>query len=238
VAAVKAFAPDEIILLPLYPQYSTTTSESSLLEFNGEARRQGLSARTRTLCCYPTDTGFVTAMADLLAQGLAKAEPKGAPRILFSAHGLPQKVIDTGDPYQFQVERTAQAVMARLNRPELDWLVCYQSRVGPLKWIGPSTDAEIMRAGSDGMPVVIVPLAFVSEHSETLVELDIEYAHVAEQAGVPFYVRVPTVRDHPAFIAGLADMVRAALSREALSCGVNGGKRLCQPGFARCPMAA
>ena len=104
--------------------------------------------------------------------------------------------------------------MAALDIPGLDYVLCYQSRVGPLKWIGPATDDEIRRAGRDKVPVVIVPIAFVSEHSETLVELDIEYRHLAEQAGVPFYVRVPTVGISPDFIAGLADLVRNALSGE------------------------
>ena len=93
----------------------------------------------------------------------------------------------------------------------LDWSVCYQSRVGPLKWIGPSTDAEIARAGADKVSVVLYPLSFVSEHSETLVELDIEYRHLAEKVGVPNYIRVPTVGTHPLFIAGLARLVRDAL---------------------------
>jgi ferrochelatase len=93
----------------------------------------------------------------------------------------------------------------------VDWSVCYQSRVGPLKWIGPSTDAEIQRAGADKMRVVLYPLSFVSEHSETLVELDIDYRHLAKEAGVPVYVRVPTVGTHPLFIGGLARLVRDAL---------------------------
>jgi ferrochelatase len=89
--------------------------------------------------------------------------------------------------------------------------VCYQSRVGPLKWIGPSTEEEIRRAGTEGTSVVLYPLSFVSEHSETLVELDIDYRHLAEQARVPRYVRVPTVGTHPLFIGGLASLVRDAL---------------------------
>jgi ferrochelatase len=129
--------------------------------------------------------------------------------VLFSAHGLPERVIKAGDPYQSQVEQTAKAIVDVIGG--LDWTVCYQSRVGPLKWIGPSTDAEIARAGADKVSVVLYPLSFVSEHSETLVELDIEYRHLAEKAGVSTYVRVPTVGTHPLFIAGLARLVRNAL---------------------------
>ncbi len=97
--------------------------------------------------------------------------------------------------------------------------VCYQSRVGPLKWIGPATDAEIRRAGAEGKGVIVAPIAFVSEHSETLVELDIEYAHLAKTSGVRDYIRVPTVGAEPKFIDGLADLVEKALSGQIASCG-------------------
>ena len=117
------------------------------------------------------------------------------PRVLFSAHGLPKKIIAKGDPYQWQVENTAQAVVDDMKIEGLDWTVCYQSRVGPLEWIGPSTDDEIERAGKDGVPVIVVPIAFVSEHSETLVELDIEYKELAEEAGVPDICPGPSGRD-------------------------------------------
>jgi ferrochelatase len=115
--------------------------------------------------------------------------------------------VEAGDPYADQVEATAAAVIALLNRPELDWRVCYQSRVGPLEWIGPATDDEIRRAGNDGVPLVVAPISFVSEHSETLVELDMDYREVAEACGVPVYYRVPTVGVAPAFIRGLARLV-------------------------------
>ena len=110
---------------------------------------------------------------------------------------------------------TAAAVAASLGKAAADWVVCYQSRVGPLEWIGPSTDEEVRRAGRDGVPVLVAPIAFVSEHSETLVELDIEYRHVAEQAGVPAYMRAPTVDARGSFIDGLAGLVTAALQRPA-----------------------
>jgi ferrochelatase len=139
---------------------------------------------------------------------------------LFSAHGLPKRMIERGDPYQWQVERTVEAVVARLNRPELDWRVTYQSRVGPLQWIGPATDAEVRRAGGEHKGLIVVPVAFVSEHSETLVELDIEYRHLAKDSGVPDYIRVPTVRTHPAFIGALASLVTIALdAKSPVTCG-------------------
>src|SRR5581483_3136248 len=180
VRAVAAMAPAQIVLLPLYPQYSTTTTASSLASWHAAARAAKLEGETRAICCYPAERGFVEALADLLRAELARWSGK-PPRILFSAHGLPKKVIARGDPYQWQVERTAGAVAAALGAAAPDWVVCYQSRVGPLEWIGPSTEAEIRRAGKDGVPVLVAPIAFVSEHSETLVELDIEYRHLAEE---------------------------------------------------------
>ncbi|MGE0735834.1 MAG: ferrochelatase [Alphaproteobacteria bacterium] len=228
--AVKEFSPDEIVLLPLYAQFSTTTTASSLEDWQRAARDIGLNAPSRTLCCYPDQPGYIAALAAPIAAAVA-ATPSA--RVLFSAHGLPEKIVRQGDPYQWQVERTARAVVEQVNKPELDWLVCYQSRVGPLKWLGPSTEDEIKRAGAEKKPLIVVPIAFVSEHSETLVELDIEYRHVAEQAGVPSYTRLPTVSADPAFIAGLADLVRAA-RKLGPAASPAGGTRLCPPEFAGC----
>ena len=211
VTAVKAFAPERIVLLPLYPQYSTTTTQSSLMEWRKEAARQDLKIPQHEVCCYPFEEGFVAGIADLLVDALQYFKKDVSYRVLFSAHGLPKRVIERGDPYQWQVERTVEAVIARLKRPDLDWRICYQSRVGPLEWIAPATDAEVRRAGEEHKGLIIVPVAFVSEHSETLVELDIEYAKLAEEAGVPDYIRVSTVRSHPAFIRALASLVTIAL---------------------------
>ena len=205
VQSVKRFAPDRIVLLPLYPQFSTTTTASSFAAWKKAA---GFATPTVEIESYPTEPGFIRASLELVKQGLAEVGD-GPKRVLFSAHGLPEKVIKRGDPYQRQVEQTAAAIADHLDG--VDWSVCYQSRVGPLKWIGPPTESEIRRAASDGKSVVLYPLSFVSEHSETLVELDIDYRHLAEQAGVPKYVRVPTVGTHPQFIHGLANLVRAAL---------------------------
>lgn len=207
VAEVQRFAPDRVTLLPLYPQFSTSTSQSSFEEWHRAAAKKGLKVETRSFCCYPNQPGFIEAQADLIRA--AQAQIKTPYRILFSAHGLPEKTVRAGDPYQMQVEATARALLDALVAAP-DSVVCYQSRVGPLKWIGPSTEDEITRAGREGLGVLLVPLAFVSEHSETLVELDIEYRELAAHAGVPQYERVSTVRDHPAFIAGLADAVERA----------------------------
>lgn len=234
--AVAAMKPEKVVLLPLYPQYSTTTTASSLKDWNAAARTAELDCETRAICCYPAEKGFIAAVAAAIRENLAAWQGR-PPRILFSAHGLPKKVIRRGDPYQWQVECTAASVATALGAAASDWAVCYQSRVGPLEWIGPSTEDEVRRAGRDGVPVMVVPIAFVSEHSETLVELDIEYRHVAKQAGVPAYVRVPTVDAREAFIAGLARLVQDALRRRD-PLAPDGGRRLCPGAFARCALSA
>jgi ferrochelatase len=233
--AVKAFNPDRIVLLPLYPQYSTTTSASSLADWAQAAAVVGLDAPSRAICCYPQAEGWIETLAELLRAGYREASEEGVPRVLFSAHGLPKRVVEGGDPYQWQVERTAAAVAEKSGLSGLDWVVCYQSRVGPLEWIGPSTEDELARAGGGRAPVVVVPIAFVSEHSETLVELDIEYRELADSLGIPAYVRVPAVAEHPAFIGALADLVRGRLADgPALDSGP--GRRICPAACARCPL--
>jgi len=234
---VAAFAPERIVLLPLYPQYSTTTSGSSIADWRRAAAKAGITTPTQAICCYPTVPGLIDAIAGLVREGLERAGGPGDARILFSAHGLPKRVVERGDPYQWQVEQTAAAVAERVAIDGLDWSLCYQSRVGPLEWIGPATEDEIRRAGSDGRALVVVPIAFVSEHSETLVELDIEYRRVAEEAGVPAYVRVPTVGAHPAFIGALAELVRQAAAAGGPVCSAS-GQRICPAAFPRCPLPA
>ena len=209
---VKAFSPDRIVLLPLYPQYSTTTTASSFSEWRKLARRARLRAPQHEVCCYSFEDGFVGALCGLLETAFEAAKPQLSYRVLFSAHGLPKRIVQRGDPYQWQVERTVQAVLERWRGRPLDHTICYQSRVGPLEWIGPATDQEIRRAGSERKALIVVPVAFVSEHSETLVELDIEYGKLARASGVPDYIRVPAVRCDPAFIDGLVRLVGAALT--------------------------
>jgi len=216
---VKEFEPDEIVLLPLYPQYSKTTTGSSLWDWQQAAAKAGLFAPTYAPCCYATHPGVIDAQVDLLKNTLAQQKASGPVRVLFSAHGLPKKVIATGDPYQWQVEQTAAAVAAKMGDQigdtVQDWAVCYQSKVGPLEWIGPSLEQELERAAADAVAVVIVPIAFVSEHSETLVELDIEYKQVADKLGVPGYARVPALGTHEIFIKGMAQVVESARGKNA-----------------------
>jgi ferrochelatase len=212
-AEVAAFAPDEIVLLPLYPQFSTTTTESSLKLWRETYRGPG---RSRTVCCWPVADGWIEAQARAISARLAEAGD-AAVRVLMSAHGIPEKLVSgKGDPYQEQVESTCAALAARLDLgPRGDrWDVCYQSRVGPLKWLGPSTPEAIGKAAADGVGVLLTPVAFVSEHIETLVELDVEYAELAHGLGVAPYLRAPAAGVAPDFIGALAAAVREALGRE------------------------
>lgn len=224
VAQVRAMGARRVLLLPLYPQFSTTTTASSVAEWRREAAKAGLDLPTRVVCCYPEDAGLAEAHRQAVQAALEQAGPLDNLRLLFSAHGLPEVVIARGDPYQWQVERTAAAVAQALALPGLDWTVCYQSRVGPLKWIGPSTESEIRRAGAEGKTVVICPIAFVSEHSETLVEIEVQYRELAAGSGAAGFVRVPALGVAAPFIETLAAACRDA---------ANDGPALCTP--RRCP---
>ena len=231
-ADVAVWGPDEVVLLPLYPQFSTTTTASSLKAWRAAYAGSG---RSRAVCCYPRAAGWVEAQAELIRDKLAEAgrDHPGRPvRVLFSAHGIPEKLVEKGDPYQEQVETTVAAVAqaARLT----DWSICYQSRVGPMKWLGPSTPEAIQTAATDGVGVVVVPIAFVSEHIETLVELDIEYRHLAEGLGVSPYLRAPTVGVAAPFIDALANAVADSLGRTGSAPYGSG----CQARHKACPFQA
>jgi ferrochelatase len=227
---VAAFAPDDIVLLPLYPQFSTTTTASSLAAWK---RAYGGPGRVHAVCCYPDHEALVEAHAGLIEEAWRAAGAPERVRLLFSAHGVPESVSASGDPYRWQVERTCAAVAAKLGRP-FDWRICYQSRVGPMKWIGPSTLDEIERAARDGVGVLIDPIAFVSEHIETLVELDRDYAAVAGRVGAAPYIRVPALGAHPRFIEGLAELAEKALATPGLAPGAG----TCAAELPRCAWRA
>ena len=158
-------------------------------------------------------------------------------RVLFSAHGLPKKIVAAGDPYVWQVEQTAAAIIAALRARghEPDSVICYQSRVGPLEWVGPSTEEVLEKAGRDRAAIVLVPITFVSEHSETLVELDITYRELALAAGVTDFVRVPALGTDNHFIEALANLVERVHREERKMSGQTLDFR-CPAGFAGCPM--
>ncbi|QQG36404.1 MAG: ferrochelatase [Micavibrio aeruginosavorus] len=240
-AQVKNWKPERIVLLPLYPQYSTTTTRSSLQEWNRACVRVEMDIPTSLVCCYPEAKGFLSASAKKIGQAYEQAlrdtQARGfkPPRLLFSAHGLPEDIIYEGDPYQAQCEQSARAIVKELSVPGLDWSICYQSRVGPKKWIGPSTEEELARAAQDGVPVIVYPHAFVSEHVETLVEIEIEYRHKAEQLGIPYFSRVPTVGADKDFIEDLASTVVSHARQSGIY--PYGGSRVCPLSSRQCCMA-
>jgi ferrochelatase len=240
VRAVKDFAPERILLVPLYPQFSTTTTASSIRDWHEQAAIAGLVAPTTTLCCYFDDPAYVKSITDLVDQGVAAAKaalPAGAKlRLLFSAHGLPKSIVDAGDPYQWQVEATTAAVMAGLTDKDVEHLVCYQSRATPQVWISPSTIEAIEQAGRDKIAVLLVPIAFVSDHIETLVELDIENRELAEEVGVPGYFRAAVPNDDPGFIAALAAVAERAIAQGEGMCSHFGG-RACPADRQDCPFS-
>lgn len=229
---VKQFNPKRVVLLPLYPQYSTTTTRSSFMEWRAATHMAGLRAEVHEICCFPQEPGFINAHAAQI-QAVASTYFGGADRqparLLFSAHGLPQRIVDAGDPYPEHIGRTARAIAATLKLTAAEWEISYQSRVGPLKWIGPSTAERVRAAAMDKIPLVICPIAFVSEHAETLVELDIEYKKLALECGAPAYARAPALGIQENFISGLAWLVQNALAQPRL-CGVRGAGGSCLEG--------
>jgi len=209
---------DEIILLPLYPQFSTTTTGSSIERWHNISKKINLNTITREICCYPADKFFIKAHADLINMAYKKCHKSHPIRILFSAHGLPQKVIDRGDPYQHHIESTVKEIIKLLPYDNLDYKICYQSKVGPLKWLEPSTENSIIEAAKDKIAVLIVPLAFVSEHIETLVELDLEYKELAKHHGIPGYFRVAALGTHKEFIKSLTNLCLEVDNDPKISC--------------------
>ena len=234
-ADVAAYRPERVLCLPLYPQFSTTTTASSFAAWQKAASKAGIAAPSRLLCCYPTEPGFIAALADLTRKGLDEAAVRqaGRPLVIFTAHGLPQRIAKEGDPYAEQVDATCRAVATALGLRDEDWQLGFQSRVGPLAWLGPYTDELIVAASEARRAIVLVSVSFVSEHSETLVELDMDYARLADDHGAPAYIRVPTVGTHPAFIEGLARTVAQAQNTDA---AVVAQGRRCSAGATSCPL--
>ena len=231
---VQQFNPDEVILLPLYPQYSTTTTRSSFEDWFKHSKNIGLNPKTQIICCYPFDKGLIVASVDNIKKSFIDFKEKYGvtPRLLFSAHGLPEKIIKDGDSYQWACIESAHKIARATGIDNLDYSICYQSRVGPLKWIDPSTEEALEVAAHDKKGVLIYPHAFVSEHVETLVEIEEEYRHVAKELGILAFERVATVSCHPAFIAGLADLVQAQIGAGQYPNEFN--PRVCPLEFSQC----
>jgi len=226
---VKEYNPEEIILLPLYPQYSASTSGSSINEWNDLCKKENYQIKTKTICCYPTENNFIKSHISLINKTLKSIENNNF-KLIFSAHGLPESKIKKGDPYKWQVEETVREIMLKIKNENLDYIIGYQSRVGLLKWIRPSTDEIIIQYSKEKKGIVIVPIAFVSEHSETLVELDIEYKKLAEKNGCAFYKRVPALGIEENFIEGLAELILQQGTRGNFVSSV-----ICPSKYIKCP---
>ena len=229
VTEVKGYNPDKVFLLPLYPQYSTTTTKSSLDAWFKEAEKQNLTAPTNYICCYPTQDKLITAHQKLIQSKINQLKNKKV-RILFSAHGLPMSTIKKGDPYQWQMEQTVKEILKGLSGQQ-DHVLCYQSKVTPVKWLRPSTADAVKKATQEGMAIIVVPVAFVSDHSETLVELDIQYKKLAANEGSKDYYRIDSLNTNSTFIKGLSDLV---LKGHNCSKGANLAAKICPKTFKAC----
>jgi len=228
---IQLFNPEEVILMPLYPQYSAATSGSSIKEWKDVCIKNNYKVKTSTICCYPTDQNFINAHTKEI---IKKIKDLKNFKLIFSAHGLPEKNIKKGDPYQWQVEQSVKKIVENLNIESLDWILSYQSRVGPLKWIGPSTEDIIVENSKIGKHIVLVPIAFVSEHSETLVELDIEYKEIADANGCKNYTRVPALGVNEDFIKAMSELI---IKKIEYKFGENlyPPKIQCPSNFKKCP---
>ena len=225
---IREFSADEVLLVPLYPQFSITTTKSSVEDFVGQFR----DVPVKTLCCYYDDTGFVRAHAEQIKKLYCEVKNRHQNfKLLFSAHSLPRSTIEKGDPYQWQIEQTVGAVMVRLQELNLDHEICYQSKVGPMAWLEPSTEEAIMRSCKQGCAIIIVPIAFVSEHSETLYELDILYKELAVRYGAEGYYRVKALATNKIFIDSLARLSLGTANSDKKSGIDSGATKICSKEF-------
>jgi ferrochelatase len=205
---------EKLVILPLYPQFSISTSGSSfrLLEKLWQEDPDLRKIEYTVIPSWYSQPGYLEAMADLIAQELAQFSEPDQVHIFFSAHGVPLSYVEeAGDPYQDEIEACTELIMQTLNRPN-DYTLAYQSRVGPVEWLQPYTEDALENLAAQGVQdLLVVPISFVSEHIETLQEIDIEYREVAEEAGIENFQRVPALNTHPVFIQSLANLVTQSL---------------------------
>lgn len=192
---LRTYQPSSIILVPLYPQFSTTTTQSSFSEWD-----KFMTCDVKKIYQYWDHPSFIAYWVEEIKKRLVPGM-----RILLVAHSIPVKCVKAGDPYVDQLEGMRDLIRASFKGQEV--VLCYQSKIGPLAWVGPSIEEELKRAASDCVPVLIVPISFVSENSETLVELDIQHKNLARELGISFYARCITPGDHPLFIHALKELV-------------------------------
>jgi ferrochelatase len=159
------------------------------------------------ICCYYSNEEFISSYVNIFKKFYADSEKDGAPFVIFVAHGLPEKIVKNGDPYQWQIKRTTEKIIEMADIKDLEYILCYQSRVGPVEWIKPYADEVILKAAKENKNILVVPISFVSEHVETLVELDMEYKELAMENGAKAYHRAKTAGDDELFIEGLKNIV-------------------------------
>ena len=207
-----------LVLLPLYPQFSISTTGSSLNRMNALVAENGHRLPTTSVVCsYEDDEGYIAALAASVAEKLAEFPDPDRAHILFSAHSIPVSYVKQGDPYLEQTERTVELVMRRLGK-DRPYTLSFQSKVGPVEWLSPATDSAVRRLDSEGVEqLLMVPVSFVSEHSETLYEMDILYGELAREVGIKHYLRVPTVNCRADFIDALARLVERAIALDTRS---------------------
>ena len=222
IAQIKKDKIEELVILPLYPQFSISTTGSSfhLLDRIWQLDPELQKIKYTVVPSWYDNSGYLQSMANLIAAKLDRVNNPSEAYIFFSAHGVPVSYIEeAGDPYQKEIETCAALIMQKLNRPN-PYKLAYQSRVGPVEWLQPYTEAAISELAEQGVKeLVVVPISFVSEHIETLEEIDIEYREIAEQAGIETFARVPAPDTDPAFIQALADIVLKALSDKPILFG-------------------
>ncbi|NEQ76391.1 MAG: ferrochelatase [Okeania sp. SIO2C9] len=213
-ARIKRDQIERLVILPLYPQYSISTSGSSfrLLDQLWQKDPELQNTDYTVIPSWYQRPGYIQAMAELIAQELDNCPNSEQVHIFFSAHGVPVSYVEeAGDPYQAEIEDCVDKIMKALNRSNPHTLA-YQSRVGPVEWLKPYTEEAIQELATGGVQdLLVVPISFVSEHIETLQEIDMEYREVAEEAGISNFYRVPALNTHPVFINDLADLVVEAL---------------------------
>lgn len=219
IASIKRDRIERLVILPLYPQFSISTSGSSfrLLQRIWLEDPKLDAIEYTVIPSWYKQPGYLQAMAQLIAQELESFENPDSVHIFFSAHGVPKSYVEeAGDPYQQEIEECTALIMQTLNRPNA-YTLAYQSRVGPVEWLQPYTEDAIEKLGAEGIKdLLVVPISFVSEHIETMQEIDIEYREVAEEAGIYNFGRVPALNTHPVFITGMADLVLEALKSPSL----------------------
>ncbi|MBF1999457.1 MAG: ferrochelatase [Synechococcales cyanobacterium C42_A2020_086] len=219
-ARIKRDGIEKLVILPLYPQFSISTSGSSfrLLEKLWQEDPSLHSIDYTVIPSWYKRPGYLKAMAQLIANELDQFADPDQVHIFFSAHGVPVSYVEeAGDPYQQEIEECTELIMRTLNRPNAHTLA-YQSRVGPVEWLKPYTEEAIPKLAAQGVQdLLVVPISFVSEHIETLQEIDVEYRELAEAAGIHHFQRVPALNTHPVFIDDLAELVISAMHSPSLN---------------------